>query len=133
MCPPASVRVGIDVVDIDEVAASIRAHGDRYLSRVYTPRELDETAAADEAVTAAGLAARFAAKEAVLKVLRPEADTPAWLQMELRREPGGAPTLALGPDARRLADAAHLEGWSVSVAHGAGVAVAVVVADRRAT
>lgn len=127
--PDASVRVGVDVVAVDDVARSIEAHGDRYLRRVYTDREIEEAAGATTSVVAARLAARFAAKEAVLKVLRVHADVPPWQDIELQRQADGSCRLGLAGTALDLASGSGLERWSVSVSHEAGVAVAVVVAQ----
>ena len=67
------LRVGTDLTSVPEVREAIAAHGDRYLQRIF---------AAEELVDARGdprrLAARFAAKEAVLKVLRPDDDALPW-------------------------------------------------------
>jgi len=65
-----AVRVGIDLVSVDAVRQSLSEHGEHYLSRVYSEREVRDC------TTPSGpdperLAARFAAKEATLKVLRP--------------------------------------------------------------
>jgi holo-[acyl-carrier protein] synthase len=64
------LRVGTDLVNVDEVAASIERFGDRYLSRIFTSQE---TAACSgpNGPSAERLAARFAAKESVVKVLQP--------------------------------------------------------------
>jgi holo-[acyl-carrier protein] synthase len=122
------VRVGVDVASIAAVAASIDRYGSRYLRRLFTPGEVAD-AAGVPAVRAARLAARFAAKEAVLKVLRPGADVPGWTEIEVRREAGGWCSLHLSGEARRAADAAGLGPWAVSMSHEAHVAVAVVVAS----
>ena len=58
-------RTGCDLQRIDDVTDAIRDFGDRYLDRVYTPAEQE----AGRLGGAASLAARFAAKEAVLKLI----------------------------------------------------------------
>ena len=65
-----AVRVGIDLVSVQAVQDSLRAHPQAYLARVYTDREVTDCRTAD-GVDPERLAARFAAKEATLKVLRP--------------------------------------------------------------
>jgi holo-[acyl-carrier protein] synthase len=121
------VRVGVDVASVAAVAASIDRYGSRYLRRLYTTREVTDSAGVP-AVQASRLAARFAAKEAVLKVLRPGADVPAWTEIEVRREPGGWCSLQLSGAARQAAAEAGVGHWSVSMSHEAAVAVAVVIA-----
>ena len=66
-----ALRVGTDLVHVPDVAASIDRFGARYLHRVYTDAELDTCRSGAGGWSPERLAARFAAKEAVLKVLRP--------------------------------------------------------------
>lgn len=117
------LRVGIDLIEVAAVEEAISAHGERYLARVYTERERADCGDAPER-----LAARFAAKEAALKVLRPEADAPPWRTIEVRRDPGGWVELALSGRAAELADAAGIRELALSVTHEGGRASAVVVA-----
>ena len=79
------IRVGIDLVAADSVEQSLRAaHGERYLERVYTERELGECRTSI-GLDAERLAARFAVKEAAMKVLRPtEHDAVPWTEIEVR-------------------------------------------------
>lgn len=75
------VRVGIDLTSVDEVAASIARFGDRYVARMFTPHEqafcrIGDGPEANRPYRVESLAARFAAKEAVLKVLRPTGPRP---------------------------------------------------------
>ena len=121
------VRVGTDLCSLQVVAEAVDAFGDRYLRRIYTDHEL-EYCQADPALTTQRLAARFAAKEAAVKVLRPAAERPEWRSIEVRRDPGGWCELALTGTAARLADAAEIRSLSVSMSHEGGLATAVVVA-----
>lgn len=124
---PGELRVGADLVAVDEVAEAVDRFGDRYLERVYTAHELACCQGAPQ-VRAAGLAARFAAKEAALKVLRPTGAAPDWRSIEVRRQPGGWCALRLTGTARRLADEAGIRRLSVSLSHQDTTAGAVVVA-----
>jgi holo-[acyl-carrier protein] synthase len=121
------VRVGTDLCSVQAVADSVATFGDRYLARVYTD---DERAycEADPALTAERLAARFAAKEAVVKVLRPATERPEWRSIEVRRDPGGWCEVELSGTAERLAREAGINSLSVSMSHEGGLANAVVVA-----
>lgn len=123
------VRAGIDLVAIATVQAAAEEHGDRYLQRVYTPREL----AASQ--TAAGtdfrrLAACFAAKEAALKALRagPDAAVP-WTAIEVARDDDGSFRLELSGAAAEIAARAGLGDLSVSVTSEPAYAAAVVIAS----
>ena len=83
-----AVRVGIDLVSVDTVRESIREHGDRYLERIYTEAELRDCLGAEGTVPER-LAARFAAKEATIKVLRPTDQPIPWRNIEVIRHPSG--------------------------------------------
>ena len=84
MSTGTALRVGADVVSVHQVEASVARFGSRYLERVYTQHEL-ESSVGRSPVRAASLAARFAAKEATFKVLRPVGHQPDWRSVEVRR------------------------------------------------
>ena len=119
--------MGVDVTSVADVAASVQRFGHRYLDRIYTAHELDSCQGAPD-VVAAGLAARFAAKEATMKALRIGADAPPWRSIEVRRDPSGACDLVLSDDAARMADEAGIQGLSLTMSHEGPIAVAVVAA-----
>src|SRR5689334_22917060 len=97
------VETGIDLVDVREVDASVARFGDRYLRRIYTEQEIATCGRGDPRF-ASRLAARFAAKEAVLKVLRAAEVGLDWRSIEVVRQDDGAPTLRLtGPAAETAA------------------------------
>ena len=132
---PASIRVGIDLCSVADVAESVATFGDRYLHRVYTPHELDYCVQ-DPARTSERLAARFAAKEAAVKVLRPADARPEWRSIEVRRDSAGWCELALTGTAAKLARDADITSLAVSLSHDGDLATAVVVAtlqDERET
>jgi holo-[acyl-carrier protein] synthase len=117
----------MDLVSVAEVADSVSTTGQRYLDRVYTAHEQACCPGRPE-VAAAGLAARFAAKEAVVKVLRPVGPRPPWRSIEVRRSAGGACELSLSGAAQRLASEAGISELAVSLTHEGPWAAAVVVA-----
>lgn len=127
MSTGTAIRVGADVVAVHQVAESVDVFGSRYLDRIYTEHEL-RSSAGSPAVRAASLAARFAAKEATIKVLRPVGHQPDWRSMEVRRHSGGWCTMALTGHAAALADQAGVADLAVSLTHEGDVAAAVVVA-----
>jgi len=126
-CRSMNLRVGIDTVAVAAVREALAAHGDRYLERVYTAREIADCAGA-EGPDPERLAARFAAKEAALKALRAGDGGVPWSAVEVRREPGGHTEMALSGPAAALAERAGISGLAVSLTHEAGLASAVVVA-----
>ncbi len=126
-----AVVVGVDLVAVAEVQASLEAHGDRYARRLFTADERRYCARQAHAA-AASFAARFAAKEATLKLLRPAAHDQGvpWSDIEVVRDDSGACDLALSGAALALARRRRLSGFSVSLSHEAGLAIAVVIAER---
>ena len=133
MSAAATLRVGIDLVSVDEVAESVQRFGDRYVNRIYTPHEIDSCRGRTVADGAPGglavesLAARFAAKEAVMKVLRPVGVQLDWRSIELHRMTGGWCEIRLSGRAAAMAAEAGIDELSVSLTHDASVAGAVVV------
>lgn len=127
MSTGTAIRVGTDVVAVHQVADSVARFGTRYLQRVYTEHEISSCTGSTP-VRAASLAARFAAKEATIKVLRPVGHQPDWRSVEVRRDSGGWCTMALSGHAAALADQAGIADLAVSLTHEGDVAAAVVVA-----
>lgn len=126
-----SLRVGIDLATVDSIAESIERHGEHYLKRVYTDHELRDCESST-GVVAERLAARFAAKEAAIKVLRPsESEAVPWSSIEVISEPGGSVALRLSGPAAALAAEAGIEDLQLSITHEGLQACAVVVAELR--
>jgi holo-[acyl-carrier protein] synthase len=130
----ARVRVGTDIESVADVGSNISLYGRRYADRLFTEHELQSCGYPD-ASAADGLAARFASKEATLKVLRPTDRVPSWRSIEVRKHRGGWCSLRLTGEAAALADEQGLAEFDLSLSHGAGFGTATVVAlaagDRR--
>ena len=123
-----SVRVGIDLVRIGEVAESLERLGETYAKRIFTDDEI-AYCAAHPPLAPARFAARFAAKEAALKALRMEDQGVDLRHIEVVRTPGGGTDLALYGHA---AEWAQTQGWTssaVSLSHEGDYAIAIVVAQ----
>ena len=127
MSSGTSIRVGADLVMVSQVEDSIATFGDRYVRRVYTEHEID-SCGGPPSVVSAGLAARFAAKEATIKVLRPRSHQPEWRSIEVRRHRDGWCRMVLSGYAAELASQAGLGELAVSLTHEQGIAGAVVIA-----
>ena len=124
------IRVGIDLTSVAGVRDSISAHAEHYLDRVYTRDELAECRT-PAGLDAERLAARFAVKEAAMKVLRPaEDDAVPWNTIEVRHaDASGSVEIELSGRAAELAAKAGLGELSASLTHEAEYAAAVVVAE----
>ncbi|MGC0362806.1 holo-[acyl-carrier protein] synthase [Rhodococcus sp. 27YEA15] len=125
--PDLVPRIGCDVVNVVDVSRSIDLFGQRYLERTFTSHELQTCAGPSRDQR---LAARFAAKEAVVKVLRPDDVAIPWNSIEIRRELWGGCGVILSGAAAELARAQDLQDFQVSISHEADVAIAMVIATR---
>jgi holo-[acyl-carrier protein] synthase len=123
----ATVRVGTDVESITDVAASLDRFGARYAKRLYTDSEI-ATCGGMTVAAAPRLAARFAAKEAVIKLLSPSDKIPGWRSIEIRNAANGAPQVYLSGAAAELAREQGIGPISISMSHGAGIGMATAVA-----
>jgi len=124
----ATIVIGLDVQSIEEVETSLEVFGDRYTERVFTTHEI-ESSAGDSLTRASSLAGRFAAKEAVLKVLDIEDKVPLMRSIEIWRPVGRRPTVRLRGLAAELARRQGIDQMDVSLSHSGGVAAAAVVAQ----
>ena len=114
------VGVGIDVVDVARFVATLeRAPGLR--ERLFTPDERD--------LPPASLAARFAAKEAIAKALGAPAGM-SWQDATVRRVAGRQPVVEVVGTVAARADELGVARFHLSISHDAGIASAVVVAER---
>ncbi len=120
------MRTGVDLIEIERVAAAIERFGPRFLQRVYTPGELELCRGRVDS-----LAARFAAKEAVAKALGAGMWRTGiqWTDVEVLRDAeSGAPRLLLHGEAAAHACRLGLRQWSLSLSHSRRDAIAFVVA-----
>lgn len=123
------IRVGFDLTSVADVERELLAPTrDRYLARIYTEREISDCTTA-EGVRAESLAARFAAKEATIKVLPPSDRGFSLRDIEVRRPASGPVQVVLRGAVAELARSAGIAELSVSLTHESGMAGAVVVAE----
>jgi len=110
------VAHGIDLVDCNRLAEAIERHGERFLHRIYTANELAYCGGRKREIE--HLAGRFAAKEAVLKVLGTGwKDGIAWTDIEVVNKPSGQPVVRLSGQCRKIADQQGLSGILISISH----------------
>jgi holo-[acyl-carrier protein] synthase len=129
----SSLRVGVDLASVADVVESVERFGDRYVHRIFTPHEIGcclsdgSRGGVAPRYSFESLAARFAAKEATLKVLRPVGPRPEWRHIEVVRDGSGWCEIHLTGKAADMAAEAGIEQWAVSLTHHASMAAAVVV------
>ncbi|HUC38269.1 MAG TPA: holo-ACP synthase [Acidimicrobiales bacterium] len=122
----AAVRaVGIDAVDVARFRR-VMTRRPRIADRVFTDSERAHAAAASD--PAPRLAARFAAKEAVMKALGVGIGALAMRDVEVVKTEGGAPRIELAGTAEAIALRRGIGAWHVSLTHTDLVAIASVIA-----
>ena len=114
--------IGVDIVEIERVESAIKRWGERFLNRIYTEAEL--RTCQDRL---ASLASRFAAKEAVMKVLGTGGIGIGWREIEILTGDDGRPTVKLYGQALNKAEELSLKEVSVSLSDSKQHAVAVAI------
>lgn len=127
----AIVGHGIDLVEVERIAAMLADHGDRFLERCFTPGE--RAHGRDSKRYVEHLAARFAAKEAAMKAIGTGLDQGVtWHEVEVVSTSTGQPTLVLRGKAAEIASTLAAGGkvrcW-VSLSHTDRHAAASVILE----
>ncbi len=118
---------GIDIVSVDRIDQMLRDHAQRFMDRCFTA---DEQAYCNPMQRRAEhFAARFAAKEALLKAMgKGLTDGIEWTNIEIRRDPSGQPSVHLAGRAAAVASDLRIERFFVSLSHTDSHAVASIIA-----
>jgi len=118
-------EVGIDLIDVDRIVAVLERYPDRFRQRILTPSEDRYCRGRPERI-----AGRWAAKEAVSKVLGLGVRGVGWREIEILPNRAGQPQVYLHGRASARADALGLGVVTVSISHERRMAVGVAMADR---
>jgi holo-[acyl-carrier protein] synthase len=126
---PVIVAVGVDLIELDRIQRLWDDGSDRFLARVFTLRERAYCLA--RARPAESLAARYAAKEAVMKCLGTGwSEGVGFTQIEVERDATGRPRVHLSGRAAEIAARLGITGFHVSLSHSGQAALAFAVAVR---
>lgn len=118
---------GVDIIELAEFDTLLRTSGDIFLARCFTEHELAR--ASDGPNRLARLAARFAAKEAVLKSMgHGWVSGISWKDIEVVNDASGAPTVKVANEVARIAEAKGIQRFHVSLSHTGTAAMASVIA-----
>jgi holo-[acyl-carrier protein] synthase len=121
------VAHGIDLVDCPRIEDMVKQHGEHFINRVFTAAEQAYANANKNKIEK--LAGRFAAKEAVLKLMGTGWQGKiAWTDIEVKNNSAGQPEVILGGEVKKLADKLGIKHVSVSITHTANFAIASAVA-----
>ena len=125
--PDGTTELGIDIIRIDRIQAALARFGDRFSNRVLTPAERAYVRGRPET-----MAGRWAAKEAVSKVLGLGVRGIGWREIEIERLPTGQPYVRLHDRAAERAGQLGMGRIAVSISHEAEYAVAIAFGVRTA-
>ena len=119
-------EVGTDIVAVSRIGALVRDRGAAFLERWFTEREISYCSS--KAVPSRHFAARFAAKEAVVKALPVTWDGPLpWRSIEIANDPHGVPSVRLSGAIADAATKAGVGEIKVSLAHCDEYATAIAL------
>src|SRR5437764_11517233 len=122
------VGTGIDIAEVPRIAQSIERVGDRFIRRIFTEGEIKYCDSKANRVER--YAARFAAKEAAMKALGTGWNHGVrWRDIEVRRQPGGRPTIAFHGKAAEVAAKLGAVHVALSLSHTAEQAIAQVILE----
>jgi holo-[acyl-carrier protein] synthase len=123
------VGIGTDIVECLRIGRMIEQHGELFLNRVYTEREVRYCQARKRAVE--HFAGRWAAKEAILKCLGTGwRKGLCWTDMEIRNDPSGRPVVLLCGAAKESAQLLRISDILLSISHCRAYATAQAIAVR---
>lgn len=121
------VAHGIDLVDCPRIDDMIKRHGERFINRIFTAAEQAYAEANKNKIEK--LAGRFAAKEAILKLMGTGwRGKIAWTDIEIINNSSGQPEVTLAGEVKKIADKLGIKHISVSITHTANFAIASAVA-----
>jgi holo-[acyl-carrier protein] synthase len=123
----AITELGVDIIRVSRIADALARFGDRFSRRVLTPAEAAYVRNRPET-----LAGRWAAKEAVSKVLGLGVRGIGWRDIEIERLPTGQPSVRLHGRAARRAEQLGMGRIAISISHESEFAVAAAYGVRTA-
>lgn len=121
-----AVRTGIDLCDPERMKRAVERHGQRFLAHVFTPREIEYCSLFSDPYLS--YAARFAAKEAVMKTLGAGIGKISFTEIEVVSEEDGRPRVMLSGKAKKIAERLQVTSLDVSLTHVRGMCAASAVA-----
>lgn len=114
--------IGIDIAEISRISGLME--NDRFLERFFS--ESERKYFAGKAYPAESVAANFAGKEAFLKALKKGIGSVPLSEIEILREPSGAPYIRLSGKAKAITEEKNIRQIEISLTHDGGMAAAIV-------
>jgi holo-[acyl-carrier protein] synthase len=118
--------MGVDIIEIYRMKDAIKKWGDSFLTKIFTAREIKYST--DRRFAPQHLAARFAAKEAVVKAFgEPNKHPIRWTQIEVLNDQEGKPVIEFHNEALKLKKKKNVGKVVVSMSHSENYAIANVI------
>ena len=114
--------IGVDIIEVERIESVIEQWGERFLNRIYTEAELEICEG-----RISSLAVRFAAKEAVMKVLGTGTIGVGWKEIEILPDSLGKPLVKLNGRAKSKAEELNMNDFSVSLSDTKQYAIATAI------
>lgn len=124
-----TIKIGTDICQINRIKSAYKHWGKRFLKRVLTNNEIKYVTSKKKNLINR-LAGRYAAKEAMSKVLGTGLKGVYFKEIEILRESSGAPKIVLHKRAKQKAKEKRLISFEVSISHERGFALAFVIGVR---
>ena len=122
----SNLKIGTDICQTNRIKAVYKKHGKHFLNRVLTKTEIKYVTSQNKNLINC-LAGRFAAKEAVSKVLGTGFKGIYFKEIEILREPSGAPRIVLHKRAKEKAKKLGLSNFEISISHEKSFAIAIAI------
>jgi holo-[acyl-carrier protein] synthase len=120
------VGLGADIAEVERIQGAIERQGERFLRRIYTPAEIAYCERFRNKFERS--AGRFAVKEAAMKALGTGwSHGVRWVDIEVVREKGGKPVLALMGEAKKIAERMGVKNMAITITHTEKQALAQVI------
>ena len=122
------VGTGVDIVEIKRFETAMDKWGDDFLCKIFTEKEIGYSKS--RRFQGQHLAARFAAKEAVVKSFGGNPGLRNWFEIEILNDASGKPCVMLHGDAEALREKSGVNRVALSISHSRNYAVANVILEK---
>lgn len=120
------IGVGVDIVKISRISRAVKTHGDKFLRRIYSDEEIEYCLKRKDPFPS--LAARFAAKEAVIKAISEHAEVYP-IDVAVKNNKSGSPGIVIAGRLKKAFTKAGVVRAHLSLSHDTDYAVAMAVLE----
>lgn len=122
------IGLGVDILEVDRIKDTIKRFGDKFLQRIYTPKEINYCQSKKR--SAESFAARFSAKEAFVKAVEANEVIP-YSDIEVAKKESKKPQIVLHGKAKKAAEKKNITEILVSLSHEKNYVIAHIILKGR--